>query len=116
MADINGDGKAEFILQNANGLAVALANGTNMFESNFTCETLIRPAIGKINGKTIVIAVNPCNEEIMLMNNEGETLDNSPLLGSSKFVVGDLNNTKEGINNIYICDSTGRLYAYLLFN
>lgn len=113
-ADLNGDGRKEYIFLDDDELEVYDARKNKLFSHAFDSPVTARPALYSFSRDDIKIGV-VCGDrnEIYLINNDGSTYSGFPLTGSTMFSIGFLNSPAENFN-LVVGGSDNFLYNYSL--
>jgi hypothetical protein len=114
VADVNGDGKPDIVVANANGVGVLLGNGDGTFQTAVTYGSLSGPvAVADLNGDGKPdIVVGTGNDVSVLLGNGDGTFQTAVTYGSggngaSSAAVADLNGDGKPDIVVANCASTG---------
>ena len=93
LADIDGDGKSEYIFQSTEELSVFNSEKKELFHYTFKETVLPKPMLFKLpDGTTKIGTVSPATNKIYLFNSNGSSITNFPTKGKTLFEIGNLNN------------------------
>lgn len=108
--DYNNDNSNDYVFTWNNQLKIIDADKKEIFNSEFQSAITQTPLYFKMPDKSSKIGVVTDNQ-IYLLNKEGKTEQNFPLLGSTPFSIADINNDKT--TNLVVADKR-MIYTYVL--
>lgn len=93
LADIDHDGKSEYVFLSSKELSVYDSEKKEHFHYAFTDPVLPQPLIFQLgDGTTKIGATSPTTNKIYLFNSNGSSTANFPIKGKTLFEIGNLNN------------------------
>ncbi len=111
-ADINGNGKKEFIFLDGSEMRVYSYNKKQLFNYSFRTRINQPPLLYQFSGTDIKIGVvSPENSKIYLINNDGSLYKGFPLSGSTLFSIGYLSKSTSKFN-LLVGSDHNFLYNY----
>ena len=108
--DYNSDNSNDYIYTWNNQLKIVDADKKEIFSTEFQSAITQTPQFFNMPDKSKKIGL-VTNNQIYLLNSEGKIEENFPLLGSTSFTIGDINNDKT--TNLVVADKR-MIYTYVL--
>ncbi len=99
LADINADGKNEYIIADTNFVKVLSSNGKQLWSKKFNATVSAAPNIYRFSRRDIQIGVTVAKEnKIYLLNSKGKNHTGFPLKGNTPFSIGFTKQNNKGFH------------------
>jgi hypothetical protein len=113
-ADLDGNGKKEFIFADGNELRVYNSDKKLKFSRKFKSEIIFAPVTYQFSDRDIKIGiVCPDTDEIYLINKDGSTYEGFPLKGSTQFSITNFSQFSSKFN-LLVGSNNNFLYNYFV--